>query len=75
MYVDLFFFQFLCNALATSKTFKDDSLMVIYEGIVVFLILVDLKLDGGRIPERYKIFHYNIQVSKTELKDQSTRMT
>ena len=37
VYVDFFCFQFLCNVLATSKTFKHDSLMVICEGIVVFL--------------------------------------
>ena len=37
VYVDFFCFQVLCNVLATSKTFKHDSLMVICEGIVVFL--------------------------------------
>ena len=37
VFVDFFCFVFLCNTLATSKTFKDDALMEICEGIVDFL--------------------------------------
>ena len=36
-YVDFFYFEFLCNALAASKNFKNDALMIICERIVDFL--------------------------------------
>ena len=37
VYVDFFYFEFLCNALTASKNFKDDALMVMCERIVDFL--------------------------------------
>ena len=37
VYVDFFYFEFLCNAFAASKNFKDDALMVRCERIVDFL--------------------------------------
>ena len=37
VYVDFSYFEFLCHALAASKNFKDDALMVMCERIVDFL--------------------------------------
>ena len=63
MYVDFFYFEFLCKALAASKTFKDGALIVLCKHIVDFV-----ELNGGQIPKRYKIFQYNVYVSKTKIK-------
>ena len=43
VYVDFFYFEFLCNALAALKTFKDGALMVMCKRIVDFV-----ELNGGR---------------------------